>query len=472
MTVGTHSPRQRATPSRWLALAVLCGGLLMIILDGTIVSMALPSIQADLGFSPEGLAWTVNAYLIPLGGLLLLAGRLGDLLGRRRMLISGLALFVVASLLCGLAVGAEMLIAARFLQGIAAAMTSSVILGMIVELFPDPAERGKAMGAYAFVGAAGASIGTVLGGILTEAAGWPWIFFVNVPIGLVVVVLALRTLAPDGERRDSGTPDVLGGALVTAGLVLVVFTIVAETGLIARVGTGVLAVALLAAFVLRQRRIAEPLVNLQIFTSRAVTGGNIAQLLVVAGMMGFQFIVALYLQRSLGLPPAQAGLALLPVPLVIAAVSLAAAGRLIARFGTRAVLLAGEAVLVVGLSTLAVTPASSYLIGVLPVMVLLGIGAGVVLPAVTTIMMSEATPADAGLASGLANTSQQVGAALGTAVLAVLAAAHTEALLGGGASEAVALTGGYQLAFGVGAALAAAGTLVTLTILRRPRARA
>jgi EmrB/QacA subfamily drug resistance transporter len=468
MTVPTHSPHQRATSSRWLALAVLCGGLLMIILDGTIVSMALPSIQADLGFSPEGLAWTVNAYLIPLGGLLLLAGRLGDLLGRRRMLISGLTLFVVASLLCGLAVGAEMLIAARFLQGIAAAMTSSVILGMVVELFPEPAERGKAMGAYAFVGAAGASIGTLLGGVLTEAAGWPWIFFVNVPIGLVVVVLALRTLAPDGERRESGTADVLGGALVTAGLVLVVVTIVAETGVVARAGTGVLAVGLLTAFVLRQRRTAEPLVNLRIFTSRAVTGGNIAQLLVVAGMMGFQFIVALYLQRSLGLPPAQAGLALLPVPVVIAAVSLAAAGRLIARFGPRAVLLAGEAVLVVGLSVLAVAPGSGYLLGVLPVMVLLGIGAGVVIPAVTTIMMSEATPADAGLASGLANTSQQVGAALGTAVLAVLAAAHSDALLGSGASQVAALTGGYQLAFGVGAALVATGTLVTLALLRSP----
>jgi EmrB/QacA subfamily drug resistance transporter len=472
MTVPTHSPHQRATSSRWLALAVLCGGLLMIILDGTIVSMALPSIQADLGFSPEGLAWTVNAYLIPLGGLLLLAGRLGDLLGRRRMLISGLALFVLASLLCGLAIGAEMLIAARFLQGIAAAMTSSVILGMVVELFPEPAERGKAMGAYSFVGAAGASIGTLLGGVLTEAAGWPWIFFVNVPIGLVVVVLALRTLAPDGERRESGTADVLGGALVTAGLVLAVFTIVAGTGVVARVGTGVLAVGLLVAFVLRQRRTAEPLVNLRIFASRAVTGGNIAQLLVVAGMMGFQFIVALYLQRSLGLPPAQAGLALLPVPVVIAAVSLAAAGRLIARFGPRAVLLAGEAVLVVGLSVLAVAPGSGYLLGVLPVMVLLGVGAGVVLPAVTTIMMSEATPADAGLASGLANTSQQVGAALGTAVLAVLAAAHTDALIGSGTAEAAALTGGYQLAFGVGAALVAAGTLVTLALLRKPAAPA
>jgi MFS family permease len=324
------------------------------------------------------------------------------------------------------------------------------------------------MGAYAFVGAAGASIGTVLGGILTEVAGWPWIFFVNVPIGLVVIVLALRTLAPDEERRGSGTADALGGALVTAGLVLVVFTIVAETGIVARVGTGVLAVALLAAFVLRQRRIAAPLVDLRIFTSRAVTGGNIAQLLVVAGMMGFQFIVALYLQRSLGLPPAQAGLALLPVPLVIAAVSLSAAGRLIARFGTRAVLLTGEAVVVVGLSVLALAPAGNYFLGVLPVMVLLGIGVGLVLPAVTTVMMSEATPADAGLASGLANTSQQVGAALGTAVLAVVAAAHTDVLLGSGAGQVAALAGGYQLAFGVGAVLAAAGTLVTLTVLRRP----
>lgn len=461
MTVSTE------TRSRWFALAVLCGGMLMIILDGTIVSTALPAIQSDLGFTAEGLAWTVNAYLVPLGGLLLLAGRLGDLVGRRRMLITGLALFVIASLLCGLAAGPEMLIGARFLQGVAAAMASSVVLGMIVELFPEPAERGKAMGAYAFVGAAGASIGTLLGGVLTDAVGWPWIFFVNVPIGLVVVVLALRTLPADGPRTGSGRADVLGGVLVTTGLVALVFAIVAESGPVVRVLAGVAAVALLAAFVLRQRAIAEPLVDLRIFASRAVSGGNVAQLLVVAGMMGFQFTVALYMQHSLGYTPTQAGLGLLPVPVVIATVSLTAAGRLIARFGARAVLVAGEVVLVVGLALLAAAAGGGYVVSILPAMILLGLGTGVVIPAVSTVIMSDATPENAGLASGLANTSQQVGAAIGIAVLAALAAAHSEGLQAGGASVPVALASGYQLAFATSSVLVAVATGVTLTVLRR-----
>lgn len=455
------------TRSRWFALAVLCGGMLMIILDGTIVSTALPAIQSDLGFSPEGLAWTVNAYLVPLGGLLLLAGRISDLVGRRRMLVAGLALFVVASLLCGLAVGPEMLIGARFLQGVAAAMASSVVLGMIVELFPEPAERGKAMGAYAFVGAAGASIGTLLGGVLTDAVGWPWIFFVNVPIGLVVVVLALRTLPADGARTGTARADVLGGVLVTAGLVLLVFTIVATAGPLVRVLAGVAAGTLLVAFVLRQRVITDPLVNLRIFASRAVSGGNIAQLLVVAGMMGFQFTVALYMQHSLGYTATQAGLGLLPVPVVIAAVSLTAAGRLIGRFGARAVLVAGESVLVVGLVLLAATAGGNYLTSILPAMILLGLGTGVVIPAVSTVIMSDATPENAGLASGLANTSQQVGAAIGIAVLAALAAARTDGLLTGGTPTATALASGYQLAFVGSAVLAVAATMVTLTVLLR-----
>ncbi|MFC4946037.1 MFS transporter [Pseudonocardia sp. GCM10023141] len=468
---------ERPMRSRWFALAVLCGGLLMIILDGTIVSTALPTIQSDLGFSPEGLAWTVNAYLVPLGGLLLLAGRLGDLLGRRRMLVAGLSLFVVASLLCGLAVGPEMLVAARFVQGVAAAMASAVVLGMIVELFPEPAERGRAMGAYAFVGAAGASIGTLLGGVLTDAVGWPWIFFVNVPIGIVVVVLALRTLPADGPRTGSGHADVLGGVLVTAGLAALVFTIIAPSGPLVRVIAGVVAGTLLVAFVLRQRRPsrprtapgagAEPLVDLRVFRSRAVSGGNVAQLLVVAAMMGFQFTVALYLQHSLGYTPTQAGLALLPVPVVIAVVSLTAAGRLITRFGARAVLVVGESVLVVGLALLTVTVGGDYAVSILPAMVLLGLGAGVVIPAVNTVIMSDATPQNAGLASGLANTSQQVGAAIGIAVLAALAAARTDGLVTGGVPTAAALASGYQLAFAISAVLAALATVVTLVVLRR-----
>jgi EmrB/QacA subfamily drug resistance transporter len=466
MTSST-APTVRSAPSRWLALAVICGAMLMIILDGTITTVALPVLQAELGFTTAGLAWTVNAYLVPLGGLLLLAGRLGDLYGRRRMLISGLTLFVLASLLCGMAIDAAMLIAARFVQGVGAAMASAVVLGMVVALFPEPGERARAMGVYAFVGAAGASIGTLLGGVLTDTVGWRWIFLVNVPIGVAAVLLALRYVAADSPADRSGRPDVLGGLLVTAGLVLGVFTIVDTSGAGVRIGMAAVALALLAGFVVRQQRAAEPLVRLRIFRSRALSGGNAAQLLMVAGMLGFQFTAALYLQQALGYTPAQTGFALLPITLTIALVSLTASGRLIARSGGRTVLLAGEILLVAGLLLLTRPPVGSYVVDVLPSMVVLGIGAGLALPAVTTLMMSDATPEDAGLASGLANTSQQIGGALGTAVLAALAAARTDAATAAGASPIEALTSGYQLAFFTSALAVAAAVAVTVTVLRR-----
>jgi EmrB/QacA subfamily drug resistance transporter len=461
------APVDRTAPSRWLALAVLCGGMLMIILDGNVVSVALPVLQSELGFTTAGLAWTVNAYLVPFGGLLLLAGRIGDLFGRRRMLLVGLTLFVLASLLCGLAISAEMLVAARFLQGIGAAMSSAVVLGMVVALFPEPGERAKAMGVYAFVGAAGASIGTLLGGVLTDSVGWRWIFLINVPIGVMTVLLALRVVAADRPVARSGRPDVLGGLLVTAGLVLAVLTIVDESAPVTRLGLGAAAVALLAGFVVRQRRTAEPLVRLGIFRSRAVSGGNAAQLLMVAGMLGFQFTAALYLQQALGYTPAQTGFALLPITITIALVSLILSGRLIARSGARAVLLAGEILLVAGLLLLTRPPTGSFVVDVLPSMLVLGIGAGLALPAVTTVIMSDATPEDAGLASGLANTSQQVGGALGIAVLAALAAARTDAATAAGAPLPEALTSGYQLAFWGSAVAVAAAAALTVTVLRR-----
>jgi EmrB/QacA subfamily drug resistance transporter len=457
----------RTTPSRWAALAVLCAGMLMIILDGTIVSVALPAIESDLGFTPTGLAWTVNAYLVPLGGLLLLAGRLGDLYGRRRMLLAGLTLFVLASLLCGLATNAAMLVVARFVQGVAAAMASAVVLGMVVALFPERVERAKAMGVYAFVGAAGASIGLVLGGVLTATVGWRWIFLVNIPIGIAAVLLSPWAVAADRPQERTARPDALGGALVTAGLVLGVFTIVTTSEAPLRLGAGVLAVALLVAFVVRQRHAAEPLVRLSIFRSRAVSGGNVVQLLTIAGMLGFQFLAALYLQQALGYSPAATGFAVLPISVVIALVSLTLSGRLIGRAGPRPVLLAGEVLLVVGLLLLARDPAGLYVVDFLPSALLLGAGAGLVLPAVTTIIMSDATPEDSGLASGLANTSQQVGGALGTAVLAAVAASRTDAIAAAGATAQDALVGGFHLAFVVSAALVAAGIPLTLTVLRR-----
>ncbi|HZG90493.1 MAG TPA: MFS transporter [Pseudonocardia sp.] len=461
--------RGATRPSRWIALAALCLSLLMIILDGTIVSVALPAIQADLGFAPSALAWTVNAYLLPLGGLLLLAGRLGDLLGARRVLLVGLGLFVLASLLCGFAGDPGTLVAARFAQGVAAALASAVVLGMVVGLFPDPAERARAMGVYAFVGAAGASIGLLLGGVLTEAVGWPWIFFVNVPIGLAAIGLVRWAVAPDGPRPRAGRPDVAGAVLVTAGLLTLVLAIVDTSGPGVRAATAALAVALLVAFVVRQRRAAEPLVRLGVLRSRAVSGGNAAQLLMVAGMLGFQFIAALYLQNSLGYDPAATGFAMVPIPLMIAAVSLGVSGRGIARFGPRAVLLVGEVLLVAGLLLLARPPLGGYVVDVLPSLLVLGVGAGLALPAVTTVMMSDATAADAGLTSGLANTSQQIGGALGTAVLAALAAATTDGLVAAGTPAAQALADGYRTAFVVSAGLVAAAAVVTALVLRPRR---
>jgi EmrB/QacA subfamily drug resistance transporter len=464
---GSAARAGRTEHSRWLALAVLCGGMLMVILDGTIVSVALPVLQAELGFTTAGLAWTVNAYLVPLGGLLLLAGRLGDLYGRRRMLLAGLSLFVLASALCGLATGAPMLVAARFVQGVGAAMASAVVLGMVVVLFPEPAERARAMGVYAFVGAAGASTGILLGGVLTGSVGWRWIFLVNVPIGVAAVLLALRYVAADRPADRSARPDVLGGLLVTAGLVLVALTIVDTSAAPVRLAEAAAAAVLLVAFVVRQWRAAEPLVRLGIFRSRAVSGGNAAQLLMVAGMLGYQFVVALYLQQALGYAPAQTGFALLPITLTIALVSITASGRLIARSGPRTVLIGGEILLVAGLLLLIRQPTGSYLVDVLPSMVVLGIGAGLALPAITTVMMSDARPEDAGLASGLANTSQQVGGALGTATLAALAAAGTDAATAAGASLPEALTSGYHLAFFAGAVAVAAAVVVTAVVLRR-----
>ena len=462
----------RTAPSRWAALAVLCAGSLMIILDGTIVSVALPAIQADLGFTPAGLAWTVNAYLIPLGGLLLLAGRLGDLDGRRRMLLAGLSLFVLASLLCGLAPSAGILVAARFLQGVAAAMASAVVLGMIVGLFPEPGERARAIGAYAFVGAAGASLGTLLGGVLTETVGWRWIFFVNVPIGVVALLLSLRLIQPDVASDRTARPDVFGAVLVTAGLMVTVLAIVDESGAGVRLGLAALAAALLAGFVAWQRRAREPLVRLGILRSRAISAGNAVQLLSVAGMLGFQFTATLYLQEALGYSPAQTGFAMLPIPLTIAVVSLVVAGKLIARAGARRVLLVGEILLIVGLLLLVRPATGSYPLDVLPSMLVLGMGGGLVLPAVTTLIMSDATPEDAGLASGLANTSQQVGGALGVAALAALAAAVTHAAgAASGLSALQALTTGYRAAFLASAALVAAGAVLTLTVLRPPAPR-
>src|SRR5580704_13195376 len=408
-----------AKDPRWLALIVLCAGTLMIILDGTIVTVALPSIQRDLGFSQSGLAWVVNAYLIAFGGLLLLAGRLGDLAGRKRIFITGLAVFTAASLACGLSASQPMLVIARFVQGIGGALATAVALGMVITMFPEPPLRAKAIGGYSFAGAAGASVGVLAGGLITQAVSWHWIFYVNVP----VVAAA--------------------------------------------------AVALLAGFAWRQATAARPLLPLRIFRSRDVTGANVAQALMVAGMLGFQFILPLYLRRVLHYGPAETGLAFLPITVAIAAVSLAAAPRLITRFGARTMLLASLPLLAIGLALLSQTNGQErYATGLMPLLALLGIGAGLALPAVTTLVMSAVTPEDSGVASGLANTTQQAGGAAGVAVAATLATWRTGALLAAGHPATPALAAGYHLAFGVAAGLIAVAVAVAAAVLtpgRRPR---
>jgi EmrB/QacA subfamily drug resistance transporter len=462
---------------RRLALWLLCAASLMIILDGTIVTVALPSIQRQLGFSAVSLSWVVNAYLIAFGSLLLLAGRLGDLIGRKRMFLAGLAVFTVASLLCGLSAGPAMLIAARFAQGIGGAMATAVSLGMIVTLFPGPREQARAIGAFSFVGAAGASIGLVLGGILTEAAGWHWIFFVNVPIGVLVMLPSVKVLqAAPGTGLRNGA-DWLGALLVTSGLMLGVYAIVGTSqygwGSARTLGEAALAAAVLAAFVIRQATARAPLLPLRLFANRALAGANLAQLLVIAAAFGFQVMITLYLQRVLGYGAAASGLGLLPTAVVIGTVALGLSARIAARFGPRPMLLAGLGLITAGLALLALIPVqASYPTQILPPLLIFGAGGGLCLPALASLGMSGATPADAGLASGLFNTTQQIGAALGVAVLSTLAAAQTRGQHPAGRTTAAALAAGYHLAFATAAGLAGTAIVVAAVVLWPSRRRA
>jgi EmrB/QacA subfamily drug resistance transporter len=463
--------------SRWIALYVLCAGVLMIVLDVTVVNVALPSIQNDLHFSTSSLAWVVNAYLISFGGLLLLAGRLGDLFGRRTVLLVGLAVFTVASLLCGIAQSQEVLVGARFLQGIGGAMTSAVILGMIVTMFPEPADQAKAIGVYAFVASAGGSVGLLAGGVLTQSINWHWIFFVNIPIGIATALLVRRLLEKDEGLGLGEGADVPGAILITSSLMLGVYTIVKPAadygwGSARTLGLGAVSLVLLAAFVAREAMARRPLIPLRIFRSRNVTGANMIQVLTVAGMFGMFFLGSLYLRRVLHYDALEIGLAFLPVTITMGTLSIRYSERLIMRFGARATLLPGLGLVVAGLVLFARVPVNgSYVKDVLPTMILLGTGVGSCFPALMTIAMSGATQSDAGLASGLVNTTAQVGGALGLAVLATLSTSHSNGLLAHGSSTPAALTSGYHLAFWIAAALVLAAIVVSVTVLR-PQATA
>jgi EmrB/QacA subfamily drug resistance transporter len=466
-----RQPQSRGDHQRSIALVVLCAGFLMIILDQTIVNVALPSIQSDLHFSQSHLAWVVNAYLIAFGGLLLLVGRLGDLIGRKRIFLTGLTVFTSASLLCGLAQSQTLLIGARFVQGIGGAMTSAVILGMIVTMFPKPAEQAKAIGVYSFVASAGASIGLLAGGVLTLAINWHWIFFVNLPIGVATAFFATRLLpAEKGIGLEQGA-DAPGALLLISALMLAVYTIVQAShyawGSARTLGFAALAAALLFAFVLRQARTANPLIPLRVFRSRTVTAANLTQVLMVAGMFGMFFLGALYMQRVLHYNAIEVGLAFLPVALGIAALSLGFSARLIMRYGAKATLLPGLVLVTAGLVLFRGAPVDAhYLADLLPVMILIGVGAGLAFPALMTLAMSAATPEDSGLASGLVNTTQQVSGALGLAVLATLSTTHTNTLRASGHPLSSSLTSGYHLAFTIGAGLLIAAILLAAVLLR------
>jgi EmrB/QacA subfamily drug resistance transporter len=456
---------------RWLALYVLCAGVLMIVLDATIVNVALPSIKEDLDFSQANLAWVVNAYLIAFGGLLLLAGRIGDLIGHRRIFLIGLAVFTGASLLCAVAQSQGVLIAARFIQGGGGAFASAVTLGMIVTMFPEPREQAKAIGVYGFVASAGGTIGLLAGGVLTDLINWHWIFFVNIPIGIVTAVLARRLVEghPGIGLREGA--DVPGAVLVTSGLMLGVYTILQVNengwGSAETLGLGALALALIAAFVVRQGRIANPLMPLRLFHSRNVSGANLVLALTVVGMFGMFFLGALYLQLVLGYDPLQVGFAFLPATLIMGTLSLGYTDKVNMRFGPRRVLITTLVFLVAGLLLFARAPVDgNYFTDVFPVMILLGLGAGLSFPALMMLAMSGATPSDAGLASGLINTTAQVGGAIGLAVLATLASSRSDGLLADGESTAAALTSGYHLALLIGAACVATAIVVGLAVLR------
>ncbi|UKD58478.1 MFS transporter [Amycolatopsis sp. FU40] len=461
---------------RGAALAVLSAASLMVVLDSSIVAVALPVIQTDLGFSAPGLAWVVNAYLVAFGGLLLLSGRLGDLVGRRKVFLVGIVVFTAASLAAGLSPNATALVVARFVQGVGGALTSAVVLGMIVTLYPEPRARVRAIGVYSFTQAAGASIGMVAGGALTQGLDWHWTFYINLPIGIAALVLTPLVVASDRGLGLRTGIDVLGALLVTAGVMLLVLGIVqaGDAGwTFLTIGTLVLAAVLLALFLVRQARTRTPLLPLRLLRVRAISGANLTMVVMVAGFLGFQFVTALYLQQVLGFDALTTGFAFVPTPVMIAAFSLGLADWLNSRFSPRAVLVAGLLTTSVAFLYLTqVQTAGGYASHVLPSLILMGAGAGMAIPALMGLAMSAATPDDSGVTSGLITTTQQVGGALGTAVLATAAATRTAEMLGGGASEKEALASGFRVAYGFSAGLTALAAILAAVLLGRRSAAA
>ena len=460
-----------AARTRWIALLVLCCGNLMIVLDTTIVNVALPSIRADLGVSQTSLAWIVNAYVLTFGGFLLLSGRLGDLYGHRRLFVCGIALFTVASLACGLAGGHEVLVAARAVQGLGGAIASAVALSLIVTMFPEPHERARAMGALGFVSAGGGSIGVLLGGVLTDVLDWHWIFLVNLPVGVAVLVLSILLL-PGGRGADGTQLDVAGAVAVTASLMLAVYAIQNgnEAGWSSTQTRGLLVAAavVLGAFLWIEARVRFPLMPLGLFRLRNVATANVLAMLWAASMFAWFFLSALYLQLVLGYDPLEVGFAFLPMNLIMAAFSLGLSARLVMRFGLRVPLAGGLSLCAVALLLFVRAPVDgNFWVDVLPSMVLLGIGAGTSFNPLLLAAMSDVAPSEAGLASGVVNTSFMMGGALGLAILASLSTWRSERLLGDGDGRLAALNGGYHAAFLVGTTFAVVAALLGALLVRQ-----
>jgi EmrB/QacA subfamily drug resistance transporter len=457
--------------TRWLALVILCVGDLMIVVDTTVVNVALPSIRNDLGFSQTSLAWVVNAYMLTFGGFLLLAGRFGDLFGHRRLFLIGIGAFTAASLLCGVSTTKGMLIGARAVQGLGGAVVSALAFSLIVVLFTEPSERAKAMGVFGFVMAGGGSIGVLAGGVLTDLVGWHWIFLVNLPIGLVVLAAGLRLMpaVPTGAAQTQ--LDVAGAVAITVALVLAVYAIVNgnQAGWLSAQTVGLLggSAVIAAGFLLWESRAAAPLVPLGIFRHRNLSVANVVGILWAASMFALFFLSALYLQLVLGYSPLEVGLAFLPGNLIMMVFSLGLSAKLVMRFGFRKPLALGLVVAAAALLWFARAPVhGSFAIDVLPSMILIGIGGGLAFNPVLMAAMSDVEPQDAGLASGIANTAFMMGGALGLAVLASLASSRTHHLAATGHGPLAALTGGYHAAFALGGVLAVAAAALGGSFLR------
>jgi EmrB/QacA subfamily drug resistance transporter len=456
---------------RWIAMILLCLGDLMIVLDVTIVNVALPSIREDLGFTQTSLAWVANAYLLTFGGFLLLSGRLGDIYGHRRLFLIGIALFTTASLACGLSTTQGLLVGARAIQGFGGAIVSAVALSLIMNLFTEQGDRAKAMGVFGFVAAGGGTIGVLLGGILTDLLSWHWIFLVNIPIGIAVFVLCFVLLPRTQAHSETTRLDIGGAVTVTAALMLAVYAIVNGNGngwtSAETLGLLALALVLLGAFLVIESRVAQPLVPLGLFRHRNLSTANFTAVVSAASMFAFFFLSALYFQLILGYSPLEVGLSYLPNSLIMAALSLGLSAKLVMRFGIKPPLVVGMLLSGASLLLFARAPVDgSYAVDILPSLILLGLGAGIAFNPMLLAAMGDVEQSEAGLASGVVNTSFMMGGALGLAILASLAATRTDTLLSQGQSQLEALNGGYHIAFLVGAVFAVLAAVIGGTLLR------